>query len=95
MSPLTTAVGFKALILTAPSTQLDHSLFPLIEKWDDPEPTALQVLEVLDQITHFSLASTFTLALIEHVFVYCIEREKTTRAELYEQADLLWRKDFK
>jgi hypothetical protein len=58
---------FKELLLQAPNSQLDHSLFPLIEKWDDPA-TALQILEVLDQCINAALASGFTVSLLQNIY---------------------------
>jgi hypothetical protein len=57
----------KELFLAAPSGQLDSSVKPLIEKWDEP-PTSLQVLEVLDQCIHGSLGSDFVVAALQAVY---------------------------
>ena len=48
--------ALKEALLKAPDSQLDACMFPLIEKWDD-NPTALQILEVLDECIYSALAS--------------------------------------
>ena len=78
----------KELLLQAPDTQLDASMFPLIEKWSDPE-TALQVLEVLDKCIFCSLASGFTVTLLQHLYDAALKRENTTNEEVSKQAT--WR----
>ena len=40
--------SLKSLLITAPEDQLDPSLVSLVKSWDE-EPTALQILELLDK----------------------------------------------
>ena len=80
----------KQLMLKAPTEQLDHSLFPLIEKWDN-EPKAIQILEVLDHCIHASLASEFTIAALQIMLGTAIENENTTLEQLVPLAT--WRQD--
>lgn len=55
------------LLLQAPDSQLDASMMPLIKKWSDP-PTPLQILEVLDNCIHGSLASGFTIQVLQIIY---------------------------
>ena len=64
----------KEQLLKAPDTQLDASMFPLIEKWDN-EPTSLQILEVLDKCIHASLASGFVIKLLQSLYDIALKRE--------------------
>lgn len=79
----------KEMLLQAPDTQLDHSMFPLIEQWSEPNPTALQVLEVLDKCVFSSLASRFTISLLQHLFDAALKTEGKTEAEVVQRAT--WR----
>lgn len=78
----------KDMLLQAPATQLDHSMFPLIEKWSDPE-TALQVLEVLDQCIYAALASGFTVTFLQSLYDVALTRENTTHEDIVKLAT--WR----
>ena len=66
--------NIKALLLEASDSQMDASMFPLIEKWDD-EPTSLQILEVLDHCIHGSLASGFIVHLLQTLYDRALTRE--------------------
>ncbi len=78
----------KALFLQAPPGQLDPSMLPLIEKWDD-EPTAIQILEVLDHCIHASLASGFAVSTMQALLAGAQKRENVTMADLVPLAT--WR----
>ena len=78
----------KQMLLTAPDGQLDASMFPLIEKWND-EPTALQILEVLDHCVYSALASGFVMVLLESMLDIAMKQENTTHEQLVENAT--WR----
>ena len=77
-------------LLEAPTDQLDASVFPLIEKWND-EPTALQVLEVLDRCVYAGLASGFVIVLFENLLAMALKQENTTKEEVIKLAT--WRKE--
>jgi hypothetical protein len=77
-----------AMLLKAPDDQLDHRMFPLIKKWDKT-PSAIQILEVLDQCVHASLASGFTIRLLTLLYDNALTREKTTNEEVIKLAT--WR----
>lgn len=57
--------SLKYMLLEAPDSQLDHSMFPLIEKWNDPDPTSLQLLEVIDNCIHGGLSSGIVLSFMQ------------------------------
>lgn len=80
----------KRILLSAPNEQLDHCMFPLIEKWDDI-PTALQILEVLDNCIYASLASGVVIKVLETLLENALAGEKKTLEEVVEHAH--WRKD--
>lgn len=80
----------KQILLTAPDSQLDHCMFPLIEKWNDI-PTALQILEVLDHCIHASLASGVVITVLQTLLDNALAGEKKTLEEVVEHAH--WRKD--
>lgn len=73
--------SLRDILLAAPNDQLDHSLFPLIEKWEEP-PTALQVLEVVDKCIHCALASGFALSALQEVYRLRLKAEGKTHEEL-------------
>lgn len=60
-------IELKHLLLTAPDNQLDKSIFPLIEHWDE-QPTSIQILEVLDKCIHGSLGSDFIVKVLQIVY---------------------------
>ena len=80
----------KALLLSAPDTQLDASLKPLIKEWDTP-PKPLQILEVLDWCVRCSLASGFTVRLLQLLYDASLTNEKTTHEEVVKLA--IWRRE--
>jgi hypothetical protein len=80
----------KELLLQAPDGQLDSSLHPLIQAWDE-EPTSLQVLEVLDQAVYAGLVSDFVLSVLNYMLEIAIAREKTTYEAVVQQAT--WRNE--
>ena len=78
----------KKMLLEAPDSQLDQSMKPLIEKWE-AVPTALQILEVVDKVVHYSLGSGFTVQLLHFLLNDALGREQTSLDELAKQAT--WR----
>lgn len=81
----------KKILLEAPDSMLDASVFPLIEKWDDT-PTSLQVLEVLDYCVYSSLASEFVVRLLEGLLYTRLDAECRTLHEIEPEA--YWREKF-
>jgi len=85
-------MSFKELMLLAPETQIDACMKPLIEKWDD-EPTAYQILEVLDHCIYAALSTGFVVTVLQISFDKALETEGKTHQEAYEYAEQHWRKD--
>lgn len=75
-------------LIAAPNSLIDASMHPLLEKWGDP-PTALQVLEVLDQCIHASLASGFVVRALQVLYDQALTREKTAHETVAKNAT--WR----
>ncbi len=78
----------KNVLLRAPSNELDPVVHSLIEKWDE-QPTSLQVLEVLDKVIHGSLASSFTVMVLQTLYGKALANENTTHDEVVKLA--VWR----
>ena len=83
--------ALKEALLKAPDSQLDACMFPLIEKWDD-NPTALQILEVLDECIYSALASGFVIVLLETMLDVAIKEENTILDDIVLNA--VWRDRF-
>lgn len=81
-------IGLRQLMLEAPEGQLDRSVLPLIEKWDDP-PKAIQILEVLDECIHYSLASEFVVSTLQTMLDVTLIHEGITLDHIVAQA--VWR----
>ena len=78
----------KNVLLRAPSNELDPVVHGLIEKWNE-EPTSLQVLEVLDKVIYGSLASTFTVMVLQSLYGKALANENTTHDKVVKLA--VWR----
>ena len=89
-TPAPPGVILKNLLLQANDGQLDASMFPLIEKWDD-EPTPLQLLEVIDKCIYASLASGFVVGLLQACYELACADRGTTHDEVVKLAT--WRED--
>ena len=76
--------NIKPMLLVAPEEHLDACIKPLIEKWDD-EPTALQILRVLDECTYGAHASPFVMNLLNTLLELALKRE----GKQYNYQDLL------
>ena len=75
---------FVDLILEAPDSQLDASIFEDIKGWD-LEPTALDILLVLDKIVYFSLGSEFTVSMFGMVLTQAMLEEGIDMEKLVSQ----------
>ncbi len=82
------AKTIKEVFLEAPEEQIDKSVFPLIELWDD-DPTAIQILRVLDQIVYTGAASEFVVTALDMMLQRAIVNEGQSLDELVKQA--VWR----
>lgn len=80
----------KTALLTAPDSQLDARMKPLLEKWSDP-PTAIQVLEVLDHCIHGALGSSLVVKLLQILYDDALKAEGKTHEEVVPLAT--WRND--
>ena len=82
-------IELKKALLTAPETQLDPQLFPYIEKWDEPNPSTSQILEVLDYCINGSLASGAIVTMLQVLYTIALKNEGTTHDEVVKGAT--WR----
>lgn len=81
-------LNLKKELLKAPGTQLDASMLPYIQKWEDI-PKAIDILFVLDRCIHASLASGFVVALLQLQYNIALERENLRHEQLEPLA--VWR----
>lgn len=72
---------FINLLLEAPDTQLDTSMFEIIKSWE-LNPSSLDILFLLDNLVCFSLASEFTIHLFKVLLDTAMEEEGITYVEL-------------
>jgi hypothetical protein len=75
-------------LLQAPDSQLDASMKPLIEKWNDP-PCPSEILEVLDHCIYGALASGFVVALLQTMYEMACKKNDITHADVADNAT--WR----
>ncbi len=68
--------------------QIDPAMHPLIRKWDE-EPTPRQILEVLDECIHGSLASSFVVSTLQVVYDMACKRVGVTHEDVIKDAP--WR----
>lgn len=78
----------REMFVTAPESQIDKPLREMIVKWSN-EPTAIEILEVLDHAICFSLASDFVVSMLQMVYESKPKEEKKL-AEIYAKEH--WRK---
>jgi hypothetical protein len=82
---------FKDVILEAPDHIIDSSIKEMIKvKWD-AEPTAIQILEVLDRIVFYGAASDFVVNVLDVRMRAELVKENQTYEQLVEQAS--WRNE--
>lgn len=87
MSAVLTPEVIKRLLKSS-DDQLDASMHTLIRAWSKP-PTALQILEVIDQCIFSALASGFVIRLLQLGYDDACKREETTHEEVIKSAT--WR----
>ena len=80
--------SLKSLLITAPEDQLDPSLVSLVKSWDE-EPTALQILELLDKAAFSAGASEFVMHVLQEFLSLALVEEDTTYEAVVAQA--YWR----
>jgi len=87
--------SLKEMLLSGPDdphAPVDPLLKELIRKWDEPEPSALQVLHVLDMAVHGALASDFVISVLQIVYNTRLSKEGKTHEQLVPLAT--WRGDI-
>lgn len=85
-------LSLKAKFLDAPDGHIANEIKPLIKKWTEPAPTALELLETLDMMTHAGGASAMVILVIENLLKMTIAVEQTTEKAIYKIANDTWRK---
>lgn len=80
--------SLKDMMLLAPEGNIDPFLMDKIKLWDD-EPTALQILEVLDNAVYAASASDMVIHILQMMFEIRTEEE---RIAAFQYADENWRK---
>ncbi len=78
----------QSLLLGSSDSQLDSRMKPLVEKWDD-DPSAIQILEVLDHCIFGALASGFVVKVLQLTYDSALRREGKTHEEMLPLAT--WR----
>lgn len=81
--------SLKELLLIAPESDLDSRLHPLIQRWSEPIPTSLEVLEVLDQVIFCAAGSTFTATVLQVMYDGLLRRENISHEQ--NEAKATWR----
>ena len=84
-------ISLKELYLQAPESQVDPELLCYVRKWGD-EPTAIQALELLDQVVWTGGASGYFCQTLRVVLDKKLADEGITFEQLCEQAP--WRKNI-
>lgn len=82
-------MSMKELMLLAPEGQIDRSLLPLFKLWDEPNPTALQILHPLDLAIYTGGASGFVVSTLQMLYSDALKAEKTTHEEVLKH--VTWR----
>ena len=82
----------KELFLQLSDDALDPIAKNLIRLWDDPEPTALQILKVLDYCVNGGLCSDREIMILDLLWRQRMEAEGQTMETQFEQA--VWKKDL-
>ena len=80
--------NFRRLFRSAPTDQLDESLKERVIDWSDI-PTAIEILNVLDYANIYSLASEYTISILEVALKMAILNENTTMEDVVAKAT--WR----
>ena len=80
--------SLKSLLVTAPEDQLDPTLVEIVKNWGE-EPTALQILELLDKAAFGAGASEFVMHVLQEFLQLAIIEENTTYEAIAAQA--YWR----
>lgn len=76
---------FKLLFLSAPNDQIDDTLKERIREWSDI-PKAIEVLQVLDYASMYSLGTDFAISVMDVAFKLAMEHEQVDIQTLLTQA---------
>ena len=77
------------VLLQLSERHIDEAVKPMLEKWSDP-PEPIQILEVIDQCVHGSLASGFVVTTLQAMYKMSCEDHNTTHEQVVVNAT--WRK---
>lgn len=75
------AGNMKEAFLSAPAEQIDQNVRDIITKWDDTDPTSLQVLEAIDIAIHGSNASGLAVGLMQQYYDRLLKKEGKTHED--------------
>ncbi len=84
--------NLKDMILKAPEGQLAQSGKDIINKHWGSDPSALDILRLLDHCVNVAAGSSFVIKVLDIMLSQAIANEQTTMEQLAKQAT--WRKDF-
>lgn len=73
--------NMKEAFLSAPADQIDQIVRDAIEKWDDVDPTSLQVLEAIDIAIHGANASDLAVGLMQQFYDTLLKKEGKTHED--------------
>lgn len=76
---------FRLLFLSAPNDQIDDTLKERIREWSDT-PKAIEILQVLDYASMYSLGSDFAISVMDVAFKLAMEHEQVDIQILLSQA---------
>lgn len=76
---------FKRLFLCAPNEQIDTMLKDKIKLWEKI-PTAIEILQVLDDAVNYSLASDFSVSILNMALTIALENEQKKIEDILPQA---------
>lgn len=81
-------LSIKELMLIAPSADMTDGIREKIKKWKE-EPSAIEILEVLDHTLYYNSAAEMVIYVLQMMFELKSEEE---RVKALEYAEETWRK---
>lgn len=76
---------FKTLFICAPNEQIDDTLKDRIKEWGKV-PQSIEILQVLDYAVSYSLASDFSVSVLDIALRLALENEQKTLNDILPQA---------
>lgn len=58
----------KEMLLTAPPTAIDPVILPMIQDWDEPTASSLQILKVIDICVNECLADSRVVSILQVLY---------------------------